>query len=381
MKRKMSAIAVIAISIAVLSACETKVKPAAQDPISHTEAPQQTDRAVHKADEVEEAKMLYSFISSRLTGEYGVYTNLLDTDQKGEAATGHEILSESASLMMRYALLTGNQALFAAEWEKAKKTFDMEGGFSYRFSPKLQKQYPVNAAVDDLRLIGALGEAGAAFKNEGYSQEAEKYGQRFYNYNVKDGYMYDFYDKNYNVTNKFVTLCYIDMRVLQKLSIPVEERAVLMHNMQEIQEQGYLSDSFPFYETRFDYETGRYSSENINTVESLLTILALSEVQLQKPSSIRFIREQVEAGTLYGQYTREGTPVNDIRSTAIYAITAMIGAQLADDQLYRRSIERMNEFRVQDTGSVLYGGFGDTGSGQAYSFDNLMALLAYWYEY
>ncbi|MFE4712253.1 MULTISPECIES: hypothetical protein [unclassified Paenibacillus] len=380
MKRKLSSIAVIAISMSVLSACETTVKPAAQEPISHTEAPQETDRVVHKPGEMAEAQMLYSFISSRLTGTYGVYTNLLETDQKGEAATGHEILSESASLMMRYAVLTGNQALFGAEWEKAKKTFDMEGGFSYRFSPKLQKQYPVNAAVDDLRLIGALEEAGTAFKDESYSQEAAKYGQRFYHYNVKDGYMYDFYDKKYNVTNKFVTLCYIDMSVLQKLSIPVEERAVLMHNMQEIQEQGYLSDSFPFYETRFDYETGRYSSENINTVESLLTILALSEVHLQKPASIRFIREQVEAGTLYGQYTREGTPVNDIRSTAIYAITAMIGAQLADDQLYRTSIERMNEFRVLDTGSVLYGGFGDTASGQAYSFDNLMALLAYTYE-
>ncbi|WP_246317330.1 glycosyl hydrolase family 8 [Paenibacillus agri] len=380
MKRKLSSIAVIAISMSVLSACETTVKTAIQEPISHTEAPQETDRVVHKTGEMAEAQTLYSFISSRLTGEYGVYTNLLDTDQKGEAATGHEILSESASLMMRYAVLTGNQALFGAEWEKAKKTFDMEGGFSYRFSPKLQKQYPVNAAVDDLRLIGALEEAGTAFKDEGYSQEAAKYGQRFYHYNVKDGYMYDFYDKKYNLTNKFVTLCYIDMSVLQKLSIPVEERAVLMHNMQEIQEQGYLSDSFPFYETRFDYETGSYKSENINTVESLLTILALSEVHLQKPASIRFIREQVEAGTLYGQYTREGTPVNDIRSTAIYAITAMIGAQLADDQLYRTSIERMNEFRVLDTGSVLYGGFGDTASGQAYSFDNLMALLAYTYE-
>ncbi|MFC3747374.1 hypothetical protein [Paenibacillus sp. GCM10012306] len=380
MKRKMSAIAAIAVTMTVLSACEAKVKPVVQDPISHTEAPEQIDRAVHKAGEIQEAKTLYSFISSRLTGEYGVYTNLLDTDQKGEAATGHEILSESASLIMRYAVLTGNRALFAAEWETAKKTFDMEGGFSYRFSPKLQKQYPVNAAVDDLRLIGALEEAGAAFKDEGYSQEAEKYGQRFYNYNVKDGYMYDFYDRNYNVTNKFVTLCYINLSGLQKMSIPVEKRAVLMHNMQEIQEQGYLSDSFPFYETRFDYETGRYSSENINTVESLLTILALSEVHLQKPASIQFIRQQVEAGTLYGQYTREGTPVNDIRSTAIYAITALIGAQLADDELYRTSIERMNEFRVQDTGSVLYGGFGDTASGQAYSFDNLMALLAYCYE-
>jgi hypothetical protein len=100
----------------------------------------------------------------------------------------------------------------------------------------------------------------------------------------------------------------------------------------------------------------------------------------QKPASIRFIREQVGAGTLYGQYTRDGKPANDIRSTAIYAITAMIGAVLGDQSLYRTSIERMNEFRIVNTASPLYGGFGDEATGQAYSFDNLMALLAYSYS-
>ncbi|MNV70556.1 hypothetical protein D3C71_1635280 [compost metagenome] len=57
----------------------------------------------------------------------------------------------------------------------------------------------------------------------------------------------------------------------------------------------------------------------------------------------------------------------------------MIGAEIGDESLYHRSIERMNEFRVTDVGSPLYGGFGDVASGQAYSFDNLMALLAYVY--
>lgn len=58
----------------------------------------------------------------------------------------------------------------------------------------------------------------------------------------------------------------------------------------------------------------------------------------------------------------------------------MIGAVLEDGDLYQSSIERMNEFRVTDPVSPLYGGFGDPASGQAYSFDNLMALLAYSYK-
>ncbi|MNY51813.1 hypothetical protein D3C86_1874350 [compost metagenome] len=116
-------------------------------------------------------------------------------------------------------------------------------------------------------------------------------------------------------------------------------------------------------------------------MESLLSILHLTETGQQKPASIRYIKEQVEAGTLYGQYSRDGKPLNDIRSTAIYALAAMIGAEAGDDSLYQAAIARMNEFQVRDADSPLSGGFGNTDTGQAYSFDNLMALLAYSYSH
>lgn len=330
-------------------------------------------------DNTQEIQALEKFILTELSGPYGVYTNLIETEQSGEAASGHEILSESASLRMLAAVRSGMKAQFDEEWERAKQVFDMNSGFSYRYSPKQQKLYSVNAAVDDLRIIQALYEAGERFGYEQYIEEADKYGQRLFEYNVKDGYLYDFYDNYYKTTNRFVTLCYINLGTLRKLSISNEFRDLLTNQMSGILEGGYLSDEFPFYETRFDYESGTYQSENINTVESLLSILALAEVGQQKSTSIDFIKQQVEAGTLYGQYSKDGKPLNDIRSTAIYAITAMIGAEIGDDSLYRNSIERMNEFRITNASSNLYGGFGDEASGQAYSFDNLMALLAYVY--
>ncbi|CAH1210424.1 hypothetical protein PAECIP111892_03489 [Paenibacillus auburnensis] len=331
-------------------------------------------------EHVKEKQELYTFINTKLTGPFGVYTNLLDTDQSAEAATGHEVLSESASLMMLSAVRSGDAQLFARQWALGKQTFDVEGGFSYRYSPKLQKQYTVNAAVDDLRMIGALFAAGEVFGNQQYTEEAEQYSRRFYSSNVKDGKMYDLYDNLYQQNNGFITLCYINLSVLRKLSIDSESLGILLDNMSKILEQGYLSDSFPFYETRFDYKSGAYGSEHINTVESLLSILNLAEAGRQRPESIRFIKQQVEAGTLYGQYTREGKPANDVRSTAIYALTAMIGAVAGDAALYEAGIGRMNEFRITDPASPLYGGFGDPNTGQAYSFDNLMALLAYSYQ-
>ncbi|WP_405081140.1 hypothetical protein ACI48J_00220 [Paenibacillus chitinolyticus] len=326
-----------------------------------------------------ERQALYAFIKTRMTGPFGVFTNLKETDEAKEAATGHEVLSESASLQMREDARSKRKEEFARHWALAKQTFDLKRGFSYRYSPKQQKKYPLNAAVDDLRMIRALTEAAKAFDEPAYAKEAEKYGKRFYETNVKDGKLYDFYDETYGITNKFVTLCYIDLRTLGMLPLPDASRQALLDNMKGLIAKGYLSDAFPFYETRFDYEKNAYTSEGINMVESLLTVLHLAEAGEPAPASIRYIKEHVKAGTLYGRYTKEGTPATQVQSTAIYAITAMIGSEIGDASLYQDSIQRMNAYQVKDEGSPLNGGFGDVASGQAYSFDNLMALLAYTY--
>lgn len=384
MGSRYSKAAVLGMSLLLLTSCGGNSSSPAPSSPGYTPAvsPSETIRP-DEAPQLEptlEQRELFNFINTQLTGPDGVYTNLQETSESAEVATGHEILSESASLLMEAAVRTRNQELFDRQWTQARRTFDMEGGFSYRFSPKQQKQFNVNAAVDDLRMIGALLEAGQVFNQPEYTREADKYGKRFYKNNIKKGYMFDIFDNLYKVVNESVTLCYIDLSVLQKLSISSELKENLLMNMSGILEEGYLSDSFPFYETRFDYKTGKYSSEGINSVESLLTILHLAETGRQKPASISYIKAQVAAGTLFGQYTREGQPANDIRSTAIYALTAMIGAVLGDSSLYQSSIERMNEFRVTDPASPLYGGFGDPAARQAYSFDNLMALLAYSYK-
>ncbi|HEY4391132.1 MAG TPA: hypothetical protein VGN02_07260 [Paenibacillus sp.] len=316
------------------------------------------------------------FVLSQLYGPDGVYTNYLDSSETGTAASGHEVLSESAGLMMRYYVLTNRKDDFQAEWELAKRVFELPSGFSYRYSPKKSEKYTINAAVDDLRIIRALYEAGDRFAPE-YIELADTYGELFYRYNTKDNKMFDFYDEKYKNNNNFVTLCYIDLKTLQRLPIPAKQRTALTENMQTILQNGYLSDAFPFYETRYEYDTDSYQSEGINTVESLLTILSLAEAGLEHPESISYLNDQVSGGTLYGQYDKQGKPLNQIQSTAIYAIAAMIGSVLGDDGLYRDSIQQMEKYQIHNKTSPFYGGFGDPGTKQAYSFDNLMALLAY----
>ncbi|RTE11077.1 hypothetical protein [Paenibacillus whitsoniae] len=327
----------------------------------------------------EQRSALQQFITGKLTGPFGTYTNLQDTAQNDAAATGHEVLSESAGLLMRYYALTGQREQFDRQFQLAKRIFDIRSGFSYRYSPILDKKYTMNATVDDFRILRALDEAGQAFQTDAYREELTQYGQKVYNYNVANGSLRDFYDETYAMTNSSITLCYIDIASMELLPVAARKKRELESEMLHIAAGGYLSDAFPLYQTRYDYKTKAYESERINTVESLLTILNLAEIGEAKRTSLDFIKSQVQAGTLVGAYSLDGKPLNDVRSTAVYAIAAMIGSVTEDQELYQLSISKMNAFQIHNTGSVLNGGFGDVMSGQAYSFDNLMANLAYVY--
>lgn len=165
-------IAAVAIFVGIigLTACEKTAAPNPPDSV-HTNSPAPVDSNPDTTvTQTQEVVNLEQFITSKLTGENGVYTNFIETDQSAEAASGHEVLSESASLRMLAAVRSGQQERLAEQWQLAKQTFDINSGFSYRYSPKQQKLYPLNAAVDDLRMIRALYEAGEKFGDERYTR-------------------------------------------------------------------------------------------------------------------------------------------------------------------------------------------------------------------
>ncbi|MBH5317532.1 hypothetical protein I6N90_06840 [Paenibacillus sp. GSMTC-2017] len=340
--------------------------------VEHTSPP----AVVANPELSKEEEILLRYLKEEQYGQFGTYTNRLDSDQRNLVTTGHEVLSESAGLMMKYYAAKKNREAFEREWETAKQVFDQETSLSYRYSPKLNKRYPVNAAVDDLRIIRALYDSTEIFEDSRYVDEANKYASTFVDHTIVDDKLYDFYDEKYKTVNAFITLCYIDLATLSKLPLTEHSSMQLQTNMLDIIEAGYLSDKFPFYETRYYYADNRFETAEINMVEAMLTVLHLAEVGNHKEASLLYIKEHVKNGTLFGRYSKEGKPATDIRSTALYAIAAMIGHQVDDEELYKDSISEMKKFQIGDQSSPLYGGFGDPNTGQAYSFDNLMALYA-----
>jgi len=65
-----------------------------------------------------------------------------------------------------------------------------------------------------------------------------------------------------------------------------------------------------------------------------------------------------------------------MESTAVYALGSIFAGLSGDEVLSQKLLDRMLEFMVTDENSQYYGGFGNSETGEFYSFDNLMALKA-----
>lgn len=323
-------------------------------------------------------KQTAQFVQKKMIGKYGIYTNYLDTLQKDQVATGHEVLSESAGLYLCYTASRGNKTAFYKLLKTTKSYLDNGVSFSYRYTPQTHKKSSGNAAIDDLRLIRALYKGAAIFDDPSLKKETTAYGKRFVETNIHDNQLVDFYDSKLQKQATNITLCYIDLDTLKLLPMAKNQKNVLVKNQEEILKNGYLSDAFPLYKTRYDYKKKKYiDSQEINVIESLITILHLSKEKLETQASIEFLKEKVGSGTLYNRYDKEGKVVDENQSTAAYALCALIAAVVHDQKFYQEAMSQVEKFQVMDTTSPIDGGFGKGETMEAYSFDNLMALLAF----
>ena len=306
----------------------------------------------------------------------GIRTNYKDMPNNIQLATGSEVLSESQGLMMNYALNTDNKMLFDQSLEYVQNSLANNNIIAYRYADDIGA-YPVNAVVDDFRIIDALLTAGEVWEQSVYTEFALAYAENIYQTNVFDGRrLVDFYDIEYQSQNDFITLCYIDLNTLNRLKASDNRWRRVIRTMSGIIKNGYISDDFPLYATSYSYTEKFYQLDTINMVEAGLTVLNLARVGECTEITHNFLKQMILNGPVYGRYYPDGSPADTVESTAIYAILAQIAIELNDAEMYRACIDRMLAFQVLDDSSEVYGAFADPDTLDLYAFDNLNALLA-----
>ena len=322
-------------------------------------------------------KLVKTFIQQKLMKDGAIITNYLPNETEENLATGHDLLSESAGIYLLDLASTDTKGRFDAFYAKTKETFYTGTQFSYRVTDEGTK-YQVNASLDDLRILRALIVAKQAFQTQDYDQEIDLLSKQFLAQSTKSNLLIDFYDEENDQQSQDISLFYLDYKTLGYIYALNGVDAKYLQYQVNIAKNGYISDEFPLYHQRYNYKTQEYQDgDSVNIIESLLTIRYLAEVGEADPASIAFVKEHVAKGTLFNSYDLNGNAIDKNQSAASYAIAALIGYFIDDDDLYEQSIAILENFQNTDPNSVLYGGFGDSSTKEVYSYNNLMALLAF----
>lgn len=327
--------------------------------------------------EAERYELVQSFISSKLMIDGSIVTNYLPSKESLAYATGHDRLSESAGLYLLVLALNENQESFDNFYRETKDLFYRDGQFSYRVTSD-GEHYPVNASLDDLRIIRSLIIAKARFETSKYDQDIKKLGANFIQQSTNEGLMVDFYDSESKQKAQDISFFYLDYKTLGYLYQQEQVDAQYLQFQLNLAKAAYISDDFPLFQQKYSYESQQYESgETINIIESLETLRFLAEIGEAPENSIEFVKDNVAKGTLFNAYDKKGNPVDKNQSAASYALAASIGYLMDDQQLFKQALTILKRFQVMDLNQVLYGGFGDTETNQVYSFNNLLALYAY----
>jgi len=326
-------------------------------------------------------KNLINFIKEEMISDYGgIYTNYLnDKEISNLLENGRSILSESIGLILYYYYQESNKEFFDIYVSYVNKYLLTEEGIIYWEINENGYSNNSSATIDDLRILRTLIFAYNKWEDSKYLSLYNDMVKALYYKHTNNGYLINGYDIKYKEKFNEINISYIDLYTLNLISKNNIKFNKIYDNSYKVLKNAYVSDEFPFYYKYYDFSNEKYSSENnISMIDSLLVVLHLSEIGMNKAETIEWLDQKLLKGkNIYSEYNIKTTlPTSNIESTAIYAIIARIYKNRKQPEMYKLAIEKMLKFQIKDRKSVFYGGFADQKKEEAYSFDNLQALLA-----
>lgn len=327
-------------------------------------------------DYSQQQKELVNFIDQKMVTKQGIYTNYSKQSYVESEARGHELLSESSGLWLQYLAYTHQYKKFRTFYQETKKTFDQGDQFSYRYTPAKKKKFNVNATLDDLRIIKALQMYADLTKNKTYHKEAVTRFAKLKKNTMSKGKVASFYDVKAHKASNESSLAYYDLATLKYFESSSAKNKQMYKEQLAVVQSGFLGDAFPLYAASYNWQGKNYSNTELNTSEALETILHLSEVGKVKTVTLNWLERQVNNNTLYNTYSANGSVLSKSHSAGSYALAAEIFAVNKNEKMYRKSMKLVWKYQIQDKNSPMYGAVGIEHKKEAYSYNNLMALVA-----
>lgn len=322
----------------------------------------------------ENSYSLEQFVKNKLTNnEGGIMTSYLK--EKDRSLTGDDVLSESQGIMLEYAVIKNNKELFQKTLKYINKY--MKDDELAAWVIQNRKSNRINAVLDDLRIYKGMERAPEAFGVLG--EELKRYRDNIYKYNVNQNDLVDSYDFEHKIKADKLTLCYADLKTLNNMAQSDSRFNSIYENSLRIVQEGYISDSLPFYYNSYNYKTKRYEKTEINSAEGMMTLLHLAEIKKLPDSTVQWLKKTISNKGIFGRYNVDGiaVPGYEYESTAVYAIAALIGEEINDSELVNIAIYHMEMMRINNIDSEFNGAFGNEDGTGIYSFDQCMALIAY----
>ena len=111
-------------------------------------------------------------------------------------------------------------------------------------------------------------------------------------------------------------------------------------------ENAYISDKFPLYYTT--YSNGKYSKSRIDTAESLMAVYHLAEQGKVSKKTLNWLDKAVSGNGLAPAYDKDGKAINTKKGSqpALYALSAMIGLESGDMDLFTHSMYMLEDLRT-----------------------------------
>lgn len=315
------------------------------------------------------------FVQNHLTTQDGGIQLHVQADS-ADSPSGQDVLAESQGLIMEYAALNQNDALFASALDYTEEHLESNGLLRW-YGTQSGATARVNALLDDLRVLRAMNTyQQLSGKDPG---DMTEHAAAIALYNIDgDGNLVDFYTFDDGTRAHQLTMCYADWTALAVLEELEPYTSSAIEAARNLVNGAYLGDDFPFYANNYDYETGRYDDTSLNMAEAMLTLLHQAEADSLPEASLQWLRTQMEGDGIWARYDTQGNvvPGYEYQSPAIYAIAGMIALECEDDTLLTQAMYRMEDFRCFDTSSPLNGAFADSMENIA-SFDQCTALVLY----